>query len=165
MSTQALAGHPCHPLGMWLRCYFPDPLDKAGGLVHTPLVSSTISPDVLVNSTGTPCRSPCLHEPVLFVLISSGSELDASCISSRTHAFCEYERCALSFLQLELAMLTLLGGTVLQMKKYWMQRYSSVFISTIKRQVKYIMMARWGTCLGLRSRGHHIPHEGWRWSC
>ena len=30
-STQAFAGHPCHPLGMWLRYYFPDPLDKVRG--------------------------------------------------------------------------------------------------------------------------------------
>ena len=46
VGAPAVTGHPCRPLGMWLRCHFPDPLDKVGGLVHTPLVSSMTPPQL-----------------------------------------------------------------------------------------------------------------------
>lgn len=68
VNTQAFTGHPCHPLGMWLRCYFPDPLDKVGSLAHIPSVSSTDAPQMCLRAAPElpvevpACTSPsCAH--------------------------------------------------------------------------------------------------------
>lgn len=109
-STQAFAGHPCHPLGMWLRYYFPDPLDKVGGLAHTLSVSSTDAPQMCLRTAPKlPVEVPaCTSLSFMCSFLLALSWMPPA--SPPGHVFYEYERCALFFLQLGLAMVTLLGA-------------------------------------------------------